>query len=233
MIRNYSNIGYPLQVTQIFSKKVIARTSGMFPNPSDHQRDGAAHIECFLKSSGVSSGNFVWNPAALVFRGIRVGISLDGDRAANDRHRRYADGCSSYDKVIAAIGLLRSRFLDLYGGLLCTIDVANDPVAVYESLMELGPPQIDFLLPHATWDDPPARAQAAGTEYGDWLIAIFDRWRFSPWRWRARCPAHRCPGPPAPSPRRPASWASWRPRAAARSVRSRNRSPGPGGRCTN
>jgi uncharacterized protein len=108
--------------------------------------------------------------------GVRVGISLDGDRAANDRHRRYTDGRSSYDKVIAAIGLLRGRFPDLYGGLLCTIDVANDPVVVYESLMELRPPQIDFLLPHATWDDPPPRAQAAGSEYGDWLIAIFDRW---------------------------------------------------------
>ena len=36
--------------------------------------------------------------------GVRVGISIDGDRAANDRHRRYADGRSSYDKVIRAIG---------------------------------------------------------------------------------------------------------------------------------
>ena len=29
--------------------------------------------------------------------GVKVGISIDGDRAANDRHRRYADGRSSYD----------------------------------------------------------------------------------------------------------------------------------------
>src|SRR5262249_38308078 len=76
--------------------------------------------------------------AALVLRGLGVVLAGGGAGAANARHRRYADGCSSYDKVIAAIGLLRSRFLDLYGGLLCTIDVANDPVAVYESLMELG-----------------------------------------------------------------------------------------------
>ena len=40
--------------------------------------------------------------------GVKVGVSLDGDRTANDRHRRYADGRSSYDKVIRAIGLLRS-----------------------------------------------------------------------------------------------------------------------------
>ena len=88
--------------------------------------------------------------------GVRVGISIDGDRAANDRHRRYADGRSSYDKVIRAIELLRTpRFRHLYSGLLCTIDVANDPVVVYDSLVALDPPRIDFLLPHATWDDPP------------------------------------------------------------------------------
>jgi uncharacterized protein len=108
---------------------------------------------------------------------VRVGVSIDGDRAANDRHRRYADGRSSYDKVIQAIGLLRSdRFRQLYAGLLCTIDVANDPVAVYGALMELEPPRIDFLLPHATWESPPDRTPGAATEYADWLIAIFDRW---------------------------------------------------------
>jgi uncharacterized protein len=108
---------------------------------------------------------------------VKVGISIDGDRAANDRHRRYSDGRSSYDQVIAAIGLLGSdRFRDLYAGLLCTIDVANDPLAVYESLMDLRPPRIDFLLPHATWDHPPARSAATDAEYAQWLIAIFDRW---------------------------------------------------------
>ena len=108
---------------------------------------------------------------------IKIGISIDGDRAANDRHRKYADGRSSYDKVIRAIGLLRTgRFRDLYAGLLCTIDLANDPLVVYESLMELDPPRIDFLLPHATWDNPPARTEGTDAQYGDWLIAIFRRW---------------------------------------------------------
>jgi uncharacterized protein len=108
---------------------------------------------------------------------IRVGISIDGDRAANDRHRRYADGRSSYDKVVRGIGLLRGgQFRHLYAGLLCTIDVANDPLAVYDALMELDPPRIDFLLPHATWECPPARTSGADAEYADWLIAIFDRW---------------------------------------------------------
>jgi len=108
---------------------------------------------------------------------VRVGVSIDGDRAANDRHRRYASGRSSYDQVIRAIGRLQTaRFRHLYSGLLCTIDIANDPLAVYDSLMRLEPPRIDFLLPHATWESPPARPLGGDEAYADWLIAIFDRW---------------------------------------------------------
>ncbi|MET9344403.1 FxsB family cyclophane-forming radical SAM/SPASM peptide maturase [Nonomuraea sp. NPDC003804] len=101
--------------------------------------------------------------------GIRVGVSLDGDRAAHDRHRRYADGRGSHDRVVGRLALLRRR-PHLYAGLLCTVDVANDPIAVYEALARQAPPRVDFLLKHATWDDPPERGA------GDWLVAVFDRW---------------------------------------------------------
>jgi uncharacterized protein len=109
--------------------------------------------------------------------GVKVGISLDGDKVANDRHRRYADGRSSYDHVIRAVGLLQTeRFRHLFAGLLCTIDIVNDPIRVYDALRALRPRRVDFLLPHATWDDPPTRTQGAGSDYADWLIAIFERW---------------------------------------------------------
>jgi uncharacterized protein len=109
---------------------------------------------------------------------VGVGISLDGDRGANDRHRKYRDGRSSYDAVVRAIRLLASdRFRHLYSGLLCTIDIANDPIRVYESLLELAPPRLDLLLPHATWDAPPPGTAGTGAEYADWLIPIFDRWQ--------------------------------------------------------
>ncbi|MFI1396474.1 radical SAM/SPASM protein FxsBH, inactivated beta-hydroxylase extension form [Streptomyces sp. NPDC020681] len=108
---------------------------------------------------------------------LKVGISLDGDRAANDRHRRFADGRTSHPLVLRAVDLLREeRYRHLYLGLLCTIDVANDPIAAYDALAELEPPRIDFLLPHATWDDPPARPDGSPTAYAEWLLKIFDRW---------------------------------------------------------
>ncbi|MFE2247897.1 radical SAM/SPASM protein FxsBH, inactivated beta-hydroxylase extension form [Streptomyces lavendulae] len=109
--------------------------------------------------------------------GVRVGISLDGDRAANDRHRRFADGRTSHPLVLAAVDLLRSApYRHLYQGLLCTVDVANDPAAVLDALAELEPPRIDFLLPHATWQTPPVRPDGAPDAYARWLLRVFDRW---------------------------------------------------------
>ncbi|MEU5715234.1 radical SAM/SPASM protein FxsB, inactivated metallohydrolase extension form [Streptomyces sp. NPDC020403] len=110
--------------------------------------------------------------------GVKVGISLDGDRAANDRHRRFADGRSSHPLVLKAVDLLRQeRYRHLNLGLLCTIDIENDPRAVVDALTELDPPAVDFLLPHATWDEPPPRPDGSPTAYADWLLAVFDRWQ--------------------------------------------------------
>ncbi|MFE2067019.1 FxsB family cyclophane-forming radical SAM/SPASM peptide maturase [Streptomyces sp. NPDC059467] len=108
---------------------------------------------------------------------VRVGISLDGDRPANDRFRLYRDGRSSYGKVLDAIALLgRDRYRHLFVGILCTVDVRNDPVAVYDALARLHPPRIDFLLPHATWDTPPVRPDGSAAPYADWLLVVHDRW---------------------------------------------------------
>jgi uncharacterized protein len=109
--------------------------------------------------------------------GVKVGISLDGDRSANDRHRRYANGRSSHSQVLAALALLRQpRFRHLYAGILCTIDLGNDPVAVYRALVDEAPPNLDLLLPHATWEHPPYRPAGAETPYADWLMQVYRCW---------------------------------------------------------
>jgi uncharacterized protein len=108
---------------------------------------------------------------------VRVGVSIDGDVTAHDRHRRFASGRGSYQAVAAALRRLH-RFPHLYGGLLCTVDLRNDPVRTYRALADFGPPKIDFLLPHGTWTQPPpGRIPDAGdTPYADWLIEVFDDW---------------------------------------------------------
>jgi uncharacterized protein len=83
--------------------------------------------------------------------GVRVGVSVDGDASAHDRHRRFASGRGSYPAVATALRRLQ-RFPDLYSGLLCTVDLRNNPVQTYQ-----GP-------------DP------ASTPYADWLIEVFDHW---------------------------------------------------------
>jgi uncharacterized protein len=109
--------------------------------------------------------------------GVKVGISLDGDRSGNDRHRRYANGRSSHSQVLAALALLRQpRYRHLYAGILCTVDLGNDPVAVYRALVDEAPPNLDLLLPHATWEHPPYRPVGAETPYADWLMQVYRCW---------------------------------------------------------
>jgi uncharacterized protein len=117
---------------------------------------------------------------------IKVGVSLDGDQAANDLHRRFADGRSSHALAVRGIDLLRQdRYRECYAGLLCTIDVRSDPLAVYRALADLDPPAVDFLLPHGTHDAPPPGI-GQGTPYADWLAAVYDAWAADGRRVRVR-----------------------------------------------
>jgi uncharacterized protein len=128
---------------------------------------------------------------------VRVGVSLDGGREANDRHRLFDDGRSSYNLTMQGLEqLLQPRYRHLFAGILAVIDLANDPVETYESLIAFAPPAIDFLLPHNNWTNPPPglppQRLAAGppsqppasvsplAPYGDWLVAVFNRWVEAP-----------------------------------------------------
>jgi uncharacterized protein len=120
--------------------------------------------------------------AVLLRNGIRVGVSIDGSRAATDRHRLFPDGRSSYSAVTRALDLLRADpYRAIYAGLLCTISLQDDPVETYESLLGHEPPMIDFLLPHGTWTSPPPfRPPDTSTPYADWLLQVFHRWTAVP-----------------------------------------------------
>jgi uncharacterized protein len=115
--------------------------------------------------------------------GVRVGVSLDGAAEAHDRHRRFASGRGSYAAVSAGLHcLMQMRFRHLFSGLLCTIDLRNDPIATYEALAAFDPPKVDFLLPHGTWEAPPPGRipGVADTPYADWLITVFNHWYPAP-----------------------------------------------------
>lgn len=110
---------------------------------------------------------------------VHVGVSLDGAAEAHDRHRRFTSGRGSYAAVAAGLErLTQPSFRHLFSGLLCTIDIRNDPITTYKALTEFDPPRVDFLLPHGTWTSPPPGRSpgAIDTPYADWLIPIFDQW---------------------------------------------------------
>jgi len=110
---------------------------------------------------------------------ISVGVSLDGDKASNDKHRRHAGGRGSYDTVTKGLKLLKhERYVGLFSGILAVIDVNTDPIKVLEALLAFEPPMVDFILPHGNWTRPPPdrTADSAVTPYADWLITAFDHW---------------------------------------------------------
>ncbi|WP_243727338.1 FxsB family cyclophane-forming radical SAM/SPASM peptide maturase [Actinocrispum wychmicini] len=116
---------------------------------------------------------------------VRVSVSVDGGQVAHDRHRVTADGRGSYQSVAAALRQLGGpEFRSLYAGLLCVVDLANDPVETYAALLAFDPPAIDLLLPHGNWSAPPPGRvpDAPATPYADWLIAVFDHWVARPRR---------------------------------------------------
>lgn len=120
---------------------------------------------------------------------VSFGISLDGDRTANDRFRLDHNGRSTFDRVRAAIGLIHNskEGQHLFKGLLSVIDLRNDPVITFNALRELNPPRLDFLFPDANYEAPPfIPSSELDGPYGDWLIRIFDAWWENPGSTRLR-----------------------------------------------
>ncbi|SHM27690.1 uncharacterized protein SAMN05443668_101184 [Cryptosporangium aurantiacum] len=114
----------------------------------------------------------------LIDAGLSIGISLDGNQAANDLNRTFSNGRSSYHAVLGAVRLMSTTArVESFAGILCTVQIAIPPLEVWRSLLDTGSPSIDFLLPHGTWEAPPPGLPSDGsTPYADWLIAIFDEW---------------------------------------------------------
>ena len=78
-----------------------------------------------------------------------VGVSIDGDKASHDRHRRYSGGRGSYDVITQNVGRLREAGIRC--GAICVANPDASGELCYESIRDLGISVIDLLLPLATW----------------------------------------------------------------------------------
>ncbi|WP_420035519.1 FxsB family cyclophane-forming radical SAM/SPASM peptide maturase [Streptomyces sp. cg28] len=113
---------------------------------------------------------------ALAAERVRVGVSLDGGAPEHNSRRVYRTSHRpSWPRVTRGLELLRRR-PESYAGLLCVVDVEQDPVDTYRSLLRFAPPALDLLLPLAHWSSPPPGARDGTHVYGDWLTAVFDQW---------------------------------------------------------
>ncbi|MCX4829300.1 FxsB family radical SAM/SPASM domain protein [Streptomyces sp. NBC_00006] len=114
--------------------------------------------------------------ATLARHDISIGISLDGGTAERNALRVDHAGRPSWPAAARGARLVAERFPRSFAGILAVVDPAQDPVGTYESLLALGPPALDLLLPHGNWTNPPPHWDSTGTVHGDWLCAVFDRW---------------------------------------------------------
>lgn len=124
-------------------------------------------------------------------RNIVTSCSIDGNEEAHNRNRKTSKhGLGTFRTVDRGIRRLSqpcheecasdcdTHFNKQFSGLLAVIDLRNDPIETYEQLCSYNPKRIDFLLPYANHDNPPARipGENSPTPYADWLLVIHRRW---------------------------------------------------------
>lgn len=111
---------------------------------------------------------------------VKIGLSVDGDRRANDRYRRFTNGRSSFDRVLAAIELINSKpeWSRLLTGYLAVVDLANTPTELFAFMSGLDSRGFDVLLPDCNYEAPPYRPvdDIEQIAYGQWMASLFDAW---------------------------------------------------------
>jgi radical SAM/SPASM domain FxsB family protein len=112
---------------------------------------------------------------------VNVGLSLDGGRTHNDRHRRSKLGNTTFARSAEGIRRLVRVAPDLFAGVLAVIDLNNNPADVVDELYSLGARNVDLLLPHHNWSAPPPRSVCDGTEYADWYNRVWLHWTAGRW----------------------------------------------------
>ena len=105
---------------------------------------------------------------------IAIGLSCDGPPDINDIYRVNHSGHGLGHKVDTALNLLKKS--SSFNTILCVINPLSDPIKVWNYFKSFNPKSIDFLLPHATYDELPQNWKTGSTIYANWMLKIFDLW---------------------------------------------------------
>jgi uncharacterized protein len=110
---------------------------------------------------------------------VLVGLSLDGPQALHDAYRGDKAGRGTFARVMQAVARLRKHQVEF--NILACVHAANagQPLAVYRFLRDrVGARFIQFIpIVGCAPDRTQATASSvSATQYGEFLIAIFDEW---------------------------------------------------------
>lgn len=108
---------------------------------------------------------------------IRIGLSMDGPPKYHDKFRvdRHGRGTSV---VVEKAARLLCENPDVFGGILCVINLETNPIEIFDYFSHFRPKSIDLLLPHATYDNLPPQCESVAdvARYGDWLVRFLEIW---------------------------------------------------------
>ena len=103
---------------------------------------------------------------------IKLGISLDGNKAAHDKYRVDHQGRGSYERLIKAIKLLQKKNYDF--GILTVFDPTTDPEELLDHYINvLQIKDLDFLWPDYCYEKKP---DYEVERYGQFMSKALDYW---------------------------------------------------------
>ncbi len=108
-----------------------------------------------------------------------VGISIDGTQWLHDMYRKDRSGHGTYELAVAAVRRLQAH--GVQPDLLCAVTpaVAQEPIAVYRALRNLGTGWVQFIpIVRRTPDGRVTAESVSGEAYGHFLCAVFDEWLY-------------------------------------------------------
>ncbi len=112
--------------------------------------------------------------------GFSVGLSLDGPRSLNDRHRLTRDGRSTFAETMRGFKILKRHGVST--DILCVVSAGNvrRPAEVYLFLRGIGASYVTFLPFVVRQPGSPGGVSPDSVPpeaWGDFLCAVFDEWQ--------------------------------------------------------
>ncbi|MCX6230589.1 MAG: radical SAM protein [Bacteroidetes bacterium] len=149
---------YNLELLELTFKKIAAYTHNVsicwhggepLLNGIDYYRnvlDLQQKYQICIEHNLQTNGTLINDEWAKFFKenNFSIGLSLDGDKAANDKHR-HNKSKSSYNAVIQGLEKLKQN--EVKFGVLCYANPEEDGVRIFHHFINLGIKKIDFMFP--------------------------------------------------------------------------------------